>query len=134
MDVVQAIGWMLAVGIGATACMDLWVLLISRFGVPTFNFAMLGRWVRHALRGEFPHGPIGRAPAVRGERALGWTLHYAIGIAFASLLLAWQGAGWAGRPTLGPAMVVGLSRWWRRCSSCSRSWAPASRPPGPRRR
>lgn len=108
MDGFQAIGWVLAVGIGATACMDLWLLVISRLGVPTFDFAMLGRWVRHALRGEFAQGPIARAPPMRGEGVIGWTLHYVVGIGFASLLLAWQGAHWASRPTLAPALVVGL--------------------------
>jgi hypothetical protein len=108
MEPMHEIGWVVAVGIGATACMDLWVLLIARLGMPTFDFAMLGRWVGHALRGEFTQGPIARAGSIRGERSLGWILHYAIGIGFASLLLIWQGAEWSSRPTLGPAMIVGL--------------------------
>jgi len=104
----QAIGWVLAVGIGGTIVFDLWLLAIARLGVPTFDFAMLGRWVGHALRGELTQGPIARAPSIRGERAVGWLLHYSIGVGFATLLLAWQGAAWASQPTLAPAMVVGL--------------------------
>jgi hypothetical protein len=108
MATVAGVEWVLAVGIGATAFMDVWLLLIGRLGVPTFNFAMLGRWVGHAARGEPWRGPIARAPRVGGETAIGWSLHYAIGIAFASLLLAWQGTSWASRPTLGAALTVGL--------------------------
>jgi len=104
----QAFGWVLSVGIGATVFLDLWLLAIARRGVPTFDFALLGRWVGHALRGQFAQGAISRAPSIRGERAMGWLLHYAIGIGFATLLLAWQGAAWASQPTLAPAMVVGL--------------------------
>jgi hypothetical protein len=108
MKVLGAVEWILAVGILATAVMDVWLLLIARLGVPTFNFAMLGRWVGHAARGEPWRGPIAGAPRVRGELAVGWTLHYAIGVAFASLLLAWQGEQWALRPTLVAALIVGL--------------------------
>src|SRR5688572_14498748 len=108
MTISQAIGWVLAVGIGSTIVFDLWLLAIARLGVPTFDFAMLGRWVGHASRGKFAQGPIARAPSIRGEHAVGWLLHYAIGVGFASLLLAWQGAAWADRPTLAPAMIVGL--------------------------
>lgn len=108
MTISQAFGWVLAVGIGATGFLDLWLLAIARLGVPTFDFALLGRWVGHALRGQFAQGAISGAPSIRGERAMGWLLHYAIGVAFATLLLAWQGAAWPSQPMLAPAMVVGL--------------------------
>ena len=45
---------------------------------------------------------------MRGERLIGWTAHYAIGIAFAATLLAIYGIEWACRPTLGPALLVGI--------------------------
>jgi hypothetical protein len=108
MSLSQAIGWVLAVGVGATIAFDVWLLAIARLGVPTFDFTLLGRWVGHALRGELTQGPIARAPSIQGERAVGWLLHYAIGVGFAALPLAWQGAAWAKRPTLWPAIIVGL--------------------------
>ncbi|KGV25467.1 hypothetical protein X894_2639 [Burkholderia pseudomallei MSHR4462] len=43
-----------------------------------------------------------------GERAIGWAAHYLIGVAFAALLLALRGVGWAGEPTLAPALAVGI--------------------------
>ena len=36
-----------AIGIGATALMDLWLTLLKALGLPTLNFALLGRWVGH---------------------------------------------------------------------------------------
>lgn len=98
-----------AMGIGATATMDLWALARRRlFGTPSLDWALVGRWLGHMPRGTFAHTRIAAAGPVPGERALGWIAHYAIGIAFALLLLAICGPGWAARPTLLPALVFGL--------------------------
>jgi hypothetical protein len=97
------------IGIGATAAMDLWLWLLQRFGVPTLDFAFIGRWVGHLARGRWSHEAIGRSPAVRGERALGWLTHYAVGIAFAALLVAAFGMDWVARPSLLPALAVGVA-------------------------
>lgn len=98
----------LAIGLGATAVMDAWLLLLRRAGVPTLDFALLGRWVGHLPRGRWQHRPIARSQAVRGERALGWLTHYAVGIGFAAVLVAWQGPAWLARPALAPALGFGL--------------------------
>jgi len=45
---------------------------------------------------------------VRAELAIGWCAHYAIGIAFAFLLLAIWGWEWVRHPTFVPAMIVGI--------------------------
>ena len=45
---------------------------------------------------------------MRGERLLGPAVHYLIGSGFAALLLGVWGLGWLGRPTLVPALVVGI--------------------------
>jgi hypothetical protein len=95
------------VGIGATALMDLWLLLLSRLGVPTTSFAMVGRWVGHFARGRFAHAAVAKAAPVPFELGLGWLTHYAIGIAYAALLVALQGAAWLERPTLLPALAFG---------------------------
>lgn len=97
------------IGIGATAVLDLWLILLKRVGVPSMNFAFIGRWVGHLLRGRLAHAAISRAEPIAGELALGWFTHYVIGIAFATLLLAIQGSSWALSPTLMPAVAVGVS-------------------------
>jgi hypothetical protein len=96
------------IGAGATMTMDLWAALLRTFGVPSLNFALLGRWVGHLPEGRFLHDSIAKAPPVRGELILGWGAHYAIGISFAALLVALYGLDWARSPTLGPAMLVGI--------------------------
>ncbi|WP_294992720.1 DUF2938 domain-containing protein [uncultured Stenotrophomonas sp.] len=97
------------IGVGATAVMDLWALLQRRlFGIPSLDFAMVGRWLGHLRRGRFRHDGIGRSAPVRGERVLGWAAHYVIGVIFAGLLLAWVGVGWARAPTLLPALTFGI--------------------------
>jgi hypothetical protein len=45
---------------------------------------------------------------VPGERLIGWSSHYLIGIAFAAVLLALWGLDWVHRPTIGPALIVGI--------------------------
>ena len=96
------------IGIGATAVMDAWLLLLKHLGVPTLNFAFIGRWVGHLFRGQFAHAAIAKAAPVRGELAWGWLTHYAAGVAFATVLVGIQGADWVRSPTLLPALAVGV--------------------------
>jgi hypothetical protein len=55
------------------------------------------------------HEAIAKAAPIPGERALGWTAHYAIGVAFALILLGAFGLAWARHPTPLPALVVGVA-------------------------
>lgn len=97
------------IGVGATLILDLWAASLKRFrGIPSVNWAMVGRWLGHFRHGRFMHDNIAAAPRVRGERVIGWGAHYAIGILFAVLLLAIWGLDWARHPTLLPALIVGL--------------------------
>ncbi|AYF86497.1 DUF2938 domain-containing protein [Pseudomonas sp. JS3066] len=96
------------IGIGATAVMDIWLLFLKRLGVPSLNFAFIGRWVGHLLQGRIAHDAIAKAEPIPGELALGWGTHYAIGIGFASLLVMLAGTDWAANPTLLPAVLVGM--------------------------
>lgn len=95
-------------GAGATLSMDLWATLLRRFGVPSLNFSLLGRWVGYLLRGQLRHASIAKALPLPGELLLGWCAHYAIGVSFAALLLASFGLAWGRSPTLGPALLVGV--------------------------
>lgn len=108
MPTLTALAQALLVGIGATALMDLWLVALRRRGVPTMDFALLGRWVGHLRHGRFAHEAIRRAPPVAAETGLGWLTHYAVGMAFAAALVAWQGPAWLARPTLLPAVAWGL--------------------------
>jgi len=96
------------IGVGATLVMDLWALALKRLGIPSLNFAFLGRWLGHLPEGRFVHESIGRATPVRGELLLGWAAHYSIGITFAALLLGTFGLKWAQSPSLLPALGIGL--------------------------
>ncbi|MBV8756024.1 MAG: DUF2938 domain-containing protein [Deltaproteobacteria bacterium] len=107
-DTLEAVARTVAIGAGATLTMDLWAAMLRRFGIPSLDFALLGRWIGHLPEGRIIHASIGKAAPVRGERALGWIAHYSIGISFAALLLAIFGLRWAHAPTLGPAMLIGL--------------------------
>ena len=104
----QEIARVLLIGIGATAILDIWLVFLGRMGVPTLNFAYIGRWVGHLFRGTFAHAAIARAAPIRAERAWGWLTHYAIGIAFAAVLVVTQGVAWARAPTPWPAVGIGL--------------------------
>ena len=120
----------LLMGIGATLVMDLWAVLLRRgFGVSSLDYAMVGRWLGHMPAGRFAHERIAAAPAIPGERVIGWTAHYAIGVVFAALLLAACGGDWARAPTLGPALITGILTMAARSSSCSRAWDLGSRHP-----
>ncbi len=96
-------------GIGATAIMDVWLALMKALGVPTLNFALVGRWVGHLCHGKFAHASIGQAHPIQRESELGWVTHYAVGIAFALLLACIQGVAWLHEPTLAPAIAVGAA-------------------------
>ncbi|MGK5021733.1 DUF2938 domain-containing protein [Janthinobacterium lividum] len=99
----------LAIGVGATAVMDVWALALKHFWcIPSLNLAMLGRWLGHLPRGTFTHANIVQAAAVRDEALLGWSAHYVIGVLFAAMLLALVGQQWVQQPTFAPALLAGL--------------------------
>jgi hypothetical protein len=98
----------LLLGVGGTLTMDVWALLLRKFGIPSLDFGLLGRWLGHLPRGQWFHTSIDKAAPLRAERVLGWTAHYTIGVSFAALLLVLFGLDWAAAPTLGPALLVGV--------------------------
>ena len=103
------IGSIVLIGIGATAVMDAWLLLLARLGVPTTSFAMVGRWVGNMRRGQLAHVAIAKARPVRGELCLGWLTHYVIGIGYAALLVAMWGTPWLEQPRFLPALALGVA-------------------------
>jgi hypothetical protein len=109
MTAVEILCRIVLVGAGATAVLDAWLMLLKRMGVQTLNFAMIGRWAGHFAYGRFAHPSIARAHAIRGELALGWSVHYAVGVAFASVLASLRGTAWLQAPSLLPALALGVA-------------------------
>ncbi|HRO28737.1 MAG TPA: DUF2938 family protein, partial [Luteimonas sp.] len=98
------------VGIGGTIVLDLYSWLLQRFGgIPGTNWAMVGRWLGHMPRGQFVQRNLGAADAVPGERAIGWTFHYLIGIGYGLLLVALTGPDWLEQPTLAAPLLLALA-------------------------
>ena len=99
-----------AIGIGATLLMDLWNLFLKRtFDIPSLNYCLLGRWLRHMPEGTFRHASIAAAPQRSFECTVGWIAHYTIGVSLALVFVALVSAGWLTRPTLLPALLYGLA-------------------------
>ncbi|MHA6494663.1 DUF2938 domain-containing protein [Pseudomonas borbori] len=96
-------------GVGATLAMDIWALLRQRLlGIASLDYALLGRWLGHMRHGRFRHAAIGKAHPQRGERPLGWFCHYLIGVVFVGLFVMLIGPQWLCRPTLLPALLLGV--------------------------
>jgi hypothetical protein len=97
------------IGIGATLVTDIWGFARQPLlGVPSPDYGMVGRWFGHMPRGQFHHASIAASPPVRGELAMGWIVHYLIGIAYAGLLVAIGGERWLRHPDLLLALAVGV--------------------------
>ena len=72
-------------GIVACLAMDIFqrVLLIT-CGQPPSNWAVVGRWAVYVLRTARLYQPaIDSSAEIKGERAFGWVVHYAVGIGYA---------------------------------------------------
>ena len=108
-EMVKILGATVFVGVGATAVLDIWMLALKGLGVPSLNFALLGRWIGHMVNGQWKHERIAGAAEIHGEEVLGWVTHYAIGIAFAAVLVIVNGSAWLVAPTLMPALLTGIA-------------------------
>jgi hypothetical protein len=102
-------GESILVGIIATLASDLWALLLKAVGVPPpGSWQLVGRWVAWTPRGVLVHRPITATAPVRGEVAIGWIFHYAVGIIYAALYLVIMRLGFGSVPTLISAVVFAL--------------------------
>lgn len=97
------------IGVGATALLDIWSLMLKRvFKVASLNFCLVGRWLSHMRHGVFQHQSITAVSQRRMECVIGWSAHYIIGIAFAAGLVAIATTEWLLHPTLLPALLFGI--------------------------
>lgn len=105
----ELITYSVILGIGATAVMDLWALLLQRvFSIPPLNYALVGRWLGYMPTGVFYHANITKTKPIAAERMLGWISHYLIGVGFAAAFLTYMGTHWLLAPTLPPALILGV--------------------------
>ncbi|MBB1478714.1 DUF2938 domain-containing protein [Pseudoalteromonas sp. SG41-2] len=108
----HSINWVavIVIGVGATAVLDSWSLLLAKvFGVPSLNFCMVGRWISLMRSGQFKHTAINKAPSQKGECAIGWFIHYVIGVIFSFTFLLVMSNDWLVSPRLIPALIFGLA-------------------------
>ena len=98
-----------AIGLGASVVMDLWNLFLKRaFGIPSLNYCLLGRWIRHMPDGTFRHANINAASRKPLECAVGWIAHYSIGVGLALAFVVLTSGEALARPTLLPALLFGI--------------------------
>ncbi len=96
-------------GLAGTLAMDIWALLLERFGQARPNWAMPGRWLGHVFKGQVFHDDIGAAEPVRHELALGWALHYGVGVLYGVVFVLLAGQGWVENPSFLPLWVFSLA-------------------------
>lgn len=100
----------IAIGIGATLVMDLWNLFLKRtFRIPSLNYCLLGRWVRHMPEGTLRHPSIAAAPRKPHECMVGWIAHYTIGVMLGLGFVLVASGDWLARPTILPAVLYGIA-------------------------
>ncbi|MEN7551653.1 DUF2938 domain-containing protein [Rapidithrix thailandica] len=99
----------ITIGIGATLTMDLWAIILKfLFNIKSLDYRFVGRWIGHFPKGKFFHESIAKAEPVMYELTIGWMAHYFIGISFALLLVGVFGESWLQKPTLVPALLIGI--------------------------
>ena len=98
----------LAIGIGATFAIDIWVSVLKLFKIKSLDLKYVGRWIGNFPKEKFLHNKIQDTTPVPNELIIGWIAHYLIGITFAFILVAFYGSNWLEEPTIIPAIVIGL--------------------------
>ncbi|MER9790575.1 DUF2938 domain-containing protein [Mesorhizobium sp. M0213] len=122
-----------AIGIGATALMDVWAIFLNKaFAQPQPNWGLVGRWVWHLREGTVFHDDIGKASPYLHESVLGWAFHYAVGIVYGIILVVLAGTAWLTAPTFLPAFILGIvtvgAGWFLLAPGMGAGWAASKRP------
>lgn len=122
-------------GLLGTVAMDLWAWLLARLNVaPAPNWAMPGRWLGHIPRGRVFHDDIGKADLVEGELALGWALHYGVGVIYGVIFILLAGQAWLDNPSFLPVWAFSIltiaAGWFLLQPGMGLGWA-ASKTPNP---
>ncbi|MFC3024815.1 DUF2938 domain-containing protein [Vibrio zhugei] len=97
------------VGIGATLVMDSWACFQKRvLRIQPLDYGLVVRWVSFIPRGQLIHHTIVNTPPIKGEKRLGWGLHYLIGIVLALIHVLLWGEVWLNSPRILPALITGV--------------------------
>lgn len=97
-------------GIVATICMDIWAAIAKHvLGLPTADWALVGRWFGYMPKGVLFHDPIADSPAIPNELAIGWIAHYCTGIVYGVGYLIIVRTLFSADPTLLSALAFGLA-------------------------
>ncbi len=100
----------LVIGIGATAVMDAWALLMKLlFRMTSLDYCLVGRWLLHLRSGTLVHHTIINADAQAMECPLGWVAHYVTGVVFALLLTLITAGQWLAGPNPVSALMFGIA-------------------------
>jgi hypothetical protein len=62
----------IVMGVAGSTLVDVWSAALRRFGIPTLDFRLLGRWIGHFRLGRFVHERISASDPIRAETAIGW--------------------------------------------------------------
>jgi len=101
---------MIVAGVFATIVLDIWQrILHAATGIPPTNWGIVGRWFGHMPRGRFMHAAIGEAEPVAGEAAIGWTMHYLIGVLYGVVYVGLVVVVLSSAPTLLNGFLFGLA-------------------------
>ena len=101
---------MIVAGVFATIVLDIWQrVLHAATGIPPTNWGMVGRWFGHMPRGRFVHKAIDEAEPVMGEAAIGWTMHYLIGVIYGVIYVGLFVLVLSGAPTLLNGFLFGMA-------------------------
>lgn len=98
----------IAIGIGATLAIDIWVSFLKLFKIKSLDYKYVGRWIGNFPKRKYFHNKIQDTPPIPHELIIGWTVHYLIGITFAFILVAVYGISWLEEPSFLPAIIIGL--------------------------
>ena len=101
---------MIVAGIFATIVLDIWQrVLRATTGIPVTNWGIVGRWFGHMPRGRFVHAAIAEVEPIAGELAIGWIMHYLIGVLYGVVYVGLIVVVLSGTPTLLNGFLFGLA-------------------------
>ena len=97
------------IGFAATLILDIRALVAKRaYDAAPANWGLAGRWFAHMRTGVYRHNNIADAIPVRGERMIGWIMHYLVGIVYGIMVEAIWFFQNATYPTLAAPFLIGL--------------------------
>ena len=125
----------IVMGLGGTLAMDIWSEVLARgFGQPRPAWGRIGRWAAQLPAGQVFHDDIGAVAPVRREEALGWGVHYFVGIAYGVIFALLAGAAWLDAPSFLPLWIFAIvtvgAGWFLLQPGMGLGWA-AARTPNP---